>query len=553
MADDNVSAGQDQARHAEKHPDRMGGKEATASDNEAKNTIEESRGRDNLSDRADTHQALDRIARRIDNDDPESLLKAMHGDKGLQRDVVNVSREAIENAETSRLLSERNEVLKQLLVVSKSSEATANQYTKIASNPGTNEEIRYSVRADLERGEFVIRKEHGDATLQESRAERVSSTKDLNVAIAQAEALADRDKTKQENKKSEDKDEQNLEPRSAFLARLEKRYVRANGYDGERYHFRDDLSVVAFEVAVSVLGKNKLITDHNDPDVVRSMVDRARADGWTTIHVKGHDEFKREAWLAASMAGIKVKGYRANDLDHALLEELQRGRAAKGNQYEQTGNRKTSPDHPPAEKVLNEGRTVDESKVTKPQETALIALEQTLRERGDSEKQIAMAVSIAREQFQQKRVYAGTLKEHGGAPYEFNDKNEKSYYVKLEDSYGKQQHVWGVHLPEALKKGDAKIGDEIFVAFQGRNPVTIKVADRDADGKVTGHHEVTTHRNTWAVNRFDTLSEQAKNRLRELAGETAKQPVVRQYDHAAMPKMPNIPPPTREHVGERHR
>ena len=169
-----------------------------------------------------------------------------------------------------------------------------------------------------------------------------------------------------------------------------------------------------------------------------------------------------------------------------------------------------------------------------------------MRERGDSEPQINMAVSMAREQFQQKRVYAGELKEHGRAPYEFNDKNEKSYYVKLEAANGRQDTVWGVHLPEALKQGEAKVGDQVFVAYQGRQPVTIKVPDRDAEGKVTGSHEITTHRNTWAIERFDKLSEQAREKLNNLAGKAAKQPVVRQYDHIAIPKTPTVPPPSQE-------
>ena len=546
MAEDNASAGPGQSRNADQQPDRLGGKPATASDKQAPNTIEDGLERADTFNRAHTQQALDRIARYIDGGDPESALRAMGTDGNFRRDVTYVSREAVENDQARRMLAERNEVLQQLLVASKANDPAANQYTKVATNPGTDQEVRYSVRANIERGEFEIRKESGDPATQSARVERVDGAKDFTEAVLRANKLAERDKAAQDKQKPDDKGDINLDMRAALLARLEKRYVRAIGYEGDRYHFRDDLSVVAFEFAVSALGKTQLKTDHDDPNVVRSMVDRARAEGWTTIHIKGTDEFKREAWLAASMAGLEVKGYKAKDQDQALLEELKRERAAMGNKYEQQGERSRAPTRSVRELSSNDGRVVDETKVTKPQETALIALDQTLRERGDSETQIKMAVSMAREQFQQKRVYAGELKEHGAAHYEFNDKNEKSYYVKLEAANGKQDTVWGVHLPEALKQGEAKVGDQVFVAYQGRTAVTIKVPDRDTEGKVTGSHEITTHRNTWAIERFDKLSEQARDKLNTLAGEAAKQPVVRQYDHIAVPKTPSIPPPSQD-------
>ncbi len=187
------------------------------------------------------------------------------------------------------------------------------------------------------------------------------------------------------------------------------------------------------------------------------------------------------------------------------------------------------------------------------QETALIALEQTLRERGDSDKQIAMAVSVARDQFDQKRVYAGKIVAHGEARYEFNDKNEKSYYVKLESPAGKTETVWGVHLREAIKNSAAKPGDDVFVAYQGREQVKIKVDDRDASGKVVGAHEVVTHRNKWAIEQFDRVSEQARGKLEAMAKDTARQPIVRQYSPTAPTKVQRATQPAPERHAPRTR
>ena len=447
MADDSASTGQSQSRASDPQPDRLGGKPGAASDRAEPNTIENALERDVQYDRTSIQQAIDRIARSLDNADAESALKQMRVSPGFTRDVVFVSHAAIESKQAQQQLEQSNDVLKQLVVVGNANEPAANLHTTTTTKAGANEDIRYTVRANVDRGEFEIRKESVSPATQNIQVERVDGTKDLKGAIDRAEKLTARDKAIQDNKKPDDKDDLNLELRVALMTRLEKRYVRAIGYEGDRYHFRDDLNVVAFEVALSALGKTHLKTDHDDPAVVRSMVDRARIEGWTSIHVKGSEDFRREAWMAATMAGLEVKGYKSKDQDQALLEELKRERAAMGNKYEQQGERSRTPTRSVRELSSNDGRVVDETKVTKPQETALIALDQTLRERGDSETQIKMAVSMAREQFQQKRIYAGELKEHGAAHYEFNDKNEKSYYVKLEAANGKQDTVWGVHLP----------------------------------------------------------------------------------------------------------
>lgn len=65
---------------------------------------------------------------------------------------------------------------------------------------------------------------------------------------------------------------------------------------------------------------NRLATDQNAPDVIASMVSVAQAKGWKAITLKGHEEFQREAWLVASLAGLEVKGFKPSDPDLALLD-----------------------------------------------------------------------------------------------------------------------------------------------------------------------------------------------------------------------------------------
>lgn len=65
---------------------------------------------------------------------------------------------------------------------------------------------------------------------------------------------------------------------------------------------------------------NRLTTDENTPEVIESMISLAKTKGWASITVNGHEDFRREAWLAASLAGIEVKGYKPSEQDIARLD-----------------------------------------------------------------------------------------------------------------------------------------------------------------------------------------------------------------------------------------
>jgi hypothetical protein len=66
---------------------------------------------------------------------------------------------------------------------------------------------------------------------------------------------------------------------------------------------------------------NKLATRSAHPEVVRSLVEIARARGWESITVKGSDEFRRSAWVEAAQSGLQVAGYKPTALDLAELAQ----------------------------------------------------------------------------------------------------------------------------------------------------------------------------------------------------------------------------------------
>jgi hypothetical protein len=63
----------------------------------------------------------------------------------------------------------------------------------------------------------------------------------------------------------------------------------------------------------------KLATRGADPEVIRSLIEIAKARGWDTITVKGIGDFPRNAWMEAAQNGLKVVGYQPTSLDLAEL------------------------------------------------------------------------------------------------------------------------------------------------------------------------------------------------------------------------------------------
>lgn len=68
---------------------------------------------------------------------------------------------------------------------------------------------------------------------------------------------------------------------------------------------------------------DKVSTKREDKHTVSAMLDIAKARGWETVKLKGSENYKREAWVQASMAGIKVDGYAHDATDQQELRRRQ--------------------------------------------------------------------------------------------------------------------------------------------------------------------------------------------------------------------------------------
>lgn len=258
---------------------------------------------------------------------------------------------------------------------------------------------------------------------------------------------------------------------------IKRRYLATEN----KFFFRDEKNKLAFEDR-----GRKMVTEHNDPDVAKSLVDLAEAKGWNKIKVAGHDEFKREVWLQATLKGIEVTGYKPKEVDYAKLQEMQSARAK--NSVER-----------------DEGRDVTGQQKGKDKDVRVPEEERAYAAPGQDKS----------------ANFKGKLVEHGRANYDFDEKKEQSYFVKIETENGTKMH-WGVDLGRAMEHAGAKIGEMIELARLGKRPVTVQEKEFDGDGKLIGHKAVETERVEWSVGGIEQSKAATKAADVSVKGSTAK-------------------------------
>ncbi len=215
----------------------------------------------------------------------------------------------------------------------------------------------------------------------------------------------------------------------------------------------------------------KMRTKTFDPTAVRLMVDTAAHRGWTSIEIKGSPEFRREAWLEGQSRGIAVKGYSPTELD--WQEVTRREQAHLKNEIRHVEEKALEP-RSSAPGVESGQRASDGSSVH-PREVG------------------APAVAEAKGQSFRDGVN-GVLVEQGQKHYQDNPKNEQSSYVVLRTAEG-DRTVWGVGIPDALYRADAKEGDTITLREAGMEKVK-KTIINEVDGKKV-KQEVMVDRRSW--------------------------------------------------------
>ncbi len=319
---------------------------------------------------------------------------------------------------------------------------------------------------------------------------------------------------------TEASEEPRLNQRRDAADSLRKRFIEA----GEQFYYRTAPGEPT-KVAFTDHGK-RLVTEHDDPSVIQGMVLRAKAKGWTTLRVNGTDEFKTEAWVQATIAGLEVEGYTPRGIDLAQREDRRDQRPPRRPSTKDKGNQETT-------KQDAKGRAQrSEKTMSDGQQIALATLEAILRARGDSPTMITAAVEEARARLQGERVVVGTVVDHGIDHYEHDVQKDKSYFVKIVTDRGERE-IWGVDLHRACEQGKIQRGDAVALVQQAQESVTVTVPVRDRSGTSIGAASQPAHRNRWDVIKLDALAVREQHQLKEAARVATQEPMVPRFDHQA--------------------
>ena len=241
---------------------------------------------------------------------------------------------------------------------------------------------------------------------------------------------------------------------------------------------------------------NRITTNSENTEVVRSLIEIAKARSWQEITVRGTERFRKEVWIAASVAGLEVRGYKPTEFEQSHLVRTlarEKGAAADPAAYSSGADADS----------ISRGAVGEEGRASSSARSAGA-------DRGG--------------------LVVGRLVDHGRATYQHDPHAGMSYFVKLETSRG-DRVIWGVDLERAVKESLTKpeAGDEVGVRSVRQDAVTVKTPTRDAEGQVTGEQNLNTHRNRWVIEKREFFEARAAAAQRVRDANVPAKEAVRQH------------------------
>ncbi len=208
-----------------------------------------------------------------------------------------------------------------------------------------------------------------------------------------------------------------------------------------------------------------------DPATVATLLAIARHRNWSTLQVRGDDDFRREVWREAQALGLTVRGYKPTVRDREEIERSGQSRSPAG-----------APATPRARSASRDGEA----------------------------------------------WVAGKLLEAGEAPYQRREGARPTPFVRLERPDGQTVELWGVGLPAALARAQAQVGDPIRLRREGVDRVTASVEDRDPATGETVRARREVNRNRWVVeaDRFRVTGPEQRGRDPALSNAQSRLDVI---------------------------
>lgn len=218
-----------------------------------------------------------------------------------------------------------------------------------------------------------------------------------------------------------------------------------------------------------------LKTKNADRSTAMDMIELAAHRGWTSLKVKGPEDFRREMWIEGTAQGIDVQGYRPNEKDRT---EAQRRAELIG------------------ERVIertDQGKTLDAGRA------------------GTSSQPESQAKSPSNvvPMIDYKRGLEGKVSDIGTAPYRDREGASVTPYVAMELADGRSHKLWGVALPDMIDKHQLKVGDKATIHDNGQKAVTVK----ERDPKTGVERDKETFRREWGARDIERAPERAQNRV----------------------------------------
>ncbi|MPW21722.1 hypothetical protein GCT13_33830 [Paraburkholderia sp. CNPSo 3157] len=250
-----------------------------------------------------------------------------------------------------------------------------------------------------------------------------------------------------------------------------------------------------------------LATASEDRSVIAHMVEVAKAKNWSELQLKGTEEFRRQAWIAAELAGAPTRGFRPKELDRAMLTAARE--AMRISAGEQAGDA-----HQPRTNIVETaaGARPDVAGPEKPVRRPAArsgagpiagapAAQRTQRSGRASPSPRAAPPSSSLEQ-PAAGVTAGVLVAHGPAPFNHDAKQNPSYYATVRTVNG-ERTVWGLDLERAISEAGVQVGQQVELEKGGSRTVTSQQRQFDVQGNEIAPKTVTSRRNEWLVSSPD--------------------------------------------------
>jgi hypothetical protein len=292
-----------------------------------------------------------------------------------------------------------------------------------------------------------------------------------------------------------------------------------------------------------------LATASEDRGVIEHMVAVARAKHWGELQLKGSEEFRRQAWIAAELAGMSTRGFKPDAQDRATLQAAREAmRIASGersttddpartNMMESTpptgrereeasGSRTSATANAPGKDPSDPGgaspgggRRGGKPRPPKPGSAATrSSVSSDANAASEDSKQAQLPLDAdgasshrtgAGKPARQKpgtqkppAVTAGILVEHGAARFHHDPNENESYYATVRTESG-DRTVWGLDLERAIGESGVQPGELVELERGGSKVVTVKQRQFDEYGQELAPNEVESRRNAWRVSSPD--------------------------------------------------